>query len=106
MKIHIFRRTFIGFCFALSILAELRLFTCVNSQQLIDTGQKVSLTNEVLYLTEQLLSVQVDYETSQRSYTTTGDGAFLDPYVNSVKATDDSGTTEQKPESSPIGLLT
>jgi CHASE3 domain sensor protein len=85
MKIHVSRRTFIAFCIALSILFGLGRYAYVNSQRLIDAGRMVSHTNEVPYLAEQVLSAEVDIETSQRGYTITGDSTFLDPYFNSVK---------------------
>ncbi len=85
MKVHIFKRTFTAFCIALSVLTGLAFRANVNSQRLIDLGQMVPHTNEVLYLSDRFLSALVSIETSERGYTITGDSAFPDSYVNSIQ---------------------
>jgi PAS domain S-box-containing protein len=74
------RRTLIGFAIALAILGSLAVYSFVNTQRMISSGQWVAHTYQVLHNSQRLLAVSINLEIGQRSYAMLGEESYLQPY--------------------------
>lgn len=66
-------KTVLGFGLAASLLAGAGVISYRNTVQLIDAGQRIAHTHEVLAGLEQVLDGLSNAETGQRGYIVTGD---------------------------------
>ena len=79
----------VGFCAAILILIILGYYSYSNNKNFIETSRSVSHTHEVLFHTEQILTISLDIETGQRGYVITGNEKFLEPHIKALQNIED-----------------
>lgn len=84
MRLSLEVKIIIGFCTALLILTILGFYSYCHNRNFIQTSRGVSHTHEVLFHTEQILTISLDIETSQRGYVITGNEKFLEPHTKAL----------------------
>ena len=75
----------IGFWASFALLIAGALLSYNTIRELIDSSQLVEHTNEVLKVSERIVSTAKDGETGQRGYLITGQEDFLMPYNGSLE---------------------
>jgi PAS domain S-box-containing protein len=82
-----------GFISALAILTWLAVITYRNNKGTRESLGEVAHTNQVLYHSEQILSLIVDVDAGQRGYSLTGVDDFLTPAFDAIKKVNEHAAT-------------
>jgi len=84
-KIRFERKIVISFIIILGGIVALGILSRRNNESFIRTNQLVAHTHEVLFESEQVLSIAKDFESGSRGYVITGDSSYLVHYDTSVE---------------------
>lgn len=79
------RNIWFGFISALAIITWLAVIAYRNNRGTSESLAEVAQTNQVLYHSEQILSLIVDVEAGQRGYSLTGSEDYLTPAYDAIK---------------------
>src|SRR5438105_2655093 len=75
-----------GFGLALAVLAAIGVTAYLSTRRLVDNGERVTHTHQVLETLESILSLMKDAETGQRGFVLTGKDSYLEPYTGAKGA--------------------
>lgn len=83
------KKVWLGFLSAIVIIAWLAITSFINNKKSEKTGRWVAHANNVLFHSEQVLSLAVDLESGQRGFALTGMNDFLKPAQRAAELLDE-----------------